>query len=146
MIMFALTKLEIFWSRTTLPRVSKNYLKRMDKYTLTFNGKYYSLNMDRISQYCLVSSEKPSNESEITEAYDYDENGEFRLTSKINREITSPGNSQGDMFTYDLIKMLITKLIECPLPVYSNETQTDFGFAVAFNTLVSYGMIEEIKE
>ena len=115
----------------------------MNKYTLTFNGKQYRFNLDKINQYCLVSGNKAGNESEITEAYETDENGEFHLTSKINREITTPGNSQDDMIMYDFIKTMVTRLIESPMPVYATETQVDFGLAIAFNTMLSYGMIEE---
>lgn len=118
----------------------------MDKYTITFNGKPYRFNLDKINQYCLVSGNKAGNESEITEAYDYDENGEFRLTSKINREITTPGNSQDDMIMYDFIKTMVSRLIESTLPVSAVATQADFGLAIAFNTMLSYGMIEEADE
>ena len=37
-----------------------------DKFSLTFNGKHYKLNIERINRFCLVSSEKTGNESEIT--------------------------------------------------------------------------------
>ena len=118
----------------------------MNNYTLTFNGKHYKFNLDKINDYCLVSSTKPGNESEITEAYESDENGDFRLTSKINREITTAGNSQDDVIMYDFVKTMVMKLIDTSMPVSSVETQADFGFAIAFNTMLSYGMIEEIKE
>ena len=118
----------------------------MNNYTLTFNNKMYKLNLDKINQFCLVSGDKMGSEREITEAYEYDESGEFHLTSKINREITTPGNSQDDMIIYDFVKTMVTKLIESPLPVTASSMQADFGFAIAFNTLISYGMIEEITE
>ena len=118
----------------------------MDNYTITFNNKTYRFNLDKINQFCLVSGEKPGNEREITEAYDFDENGEFRLTSKINREITTQGNIQDDMISYDFVKTMVVKLIDSSIPVTSVSNQADFGFAISFNTLVSYGMIEEIKE
>ena len=116
-----------------------------DKFSLTFNGKHYRLNIKRINDFCLVSSGKNGNEREITEAYENDENGEFRLSSKINREITTAGNSQEDMIVYDFIKSLVTKLLECDVKVTDSENQVDFGFALAFNTLISEGMIEEIS-
>ena len=118
----------------------------MSKYTLTYNGKKYQLNLDKINEFCLVSGNKPGNEREITEAYEYDETGEIHLTSKINREITTPGNSQEDMIIYDFVKTMVAKLIDCPMPVMINESQADFGFALAFNTLIAYGMLEEITE
>ena len=117
-----------------------------DKYSLTFNGKYYKLNIEKINSFCLVSSGKTGSEGEITEAYDFDENGEFRLSSKINREITTAGNNQDDMIVYDFIKVLVTKLLECQVNTNDTENQVDFGFALAFNTLVAAGMLEEITE
>lgn len=117
-----------------------------EKYSLTFDGKYYKLNIERINNFCLVSSGKTGSEGEITEAYETDENGEFRLSSKINREITTTGNTQEDMIVYDFIKGLVTKLLESQVNTYDTETQVDFGFALAFNTLIAEGMIEEITE
>lgn len=116
-----------------------------EKYSLCFNGKYYKLNIEKINSFCLVSSGKSSNEGEITEAYETDENGVFHLTSKINREVTSNGNSQDDMIVYDFIKVLVTKLLESQVNTSDTENQVDFGFALAFNTLLAEGMIEEIK-
>ena len=116
-----------------------------DKFSLTFNGKYYRLNINRINEFCLVSGCKNGNEREITEAYENDENGEFRLASKIHREITTPGNSQEDMIVYDFIKGLVSKLLDCSVNTRDTETDVDFGFALAFNTLLTEGMIEEIK-
>ena len=117
-----------------------------EKYSLTFNGKYYKLNIERINNFCLVSSGKTGSEGEITEAYETDENGEFRLSSKINREITTTGNTQEDMIVYDFIKGLVSKLLESNVNTNDTENQVDFGFALAFNTLIAEGMIEEITE
>lgn len=118
----------------------------MENYVLTFDNKRYKLNLERINEFCLVSGNKAGNEKEITEAYENDENGEFRLTSRINREITSPGNSQEDMIIYDFVKTMVMKLIDTNMSVMSTESHADFGFALAFNSLVAYGMLEEIKE
>ena len=115
-------------------------------YSLTFAGKKYKLNIDKINKFCLTSSEKKSNEREITEGYETDENGEFRLSSKINREITRDGNSQEDVIMYDLIKMLVTNLIDSETKATNDENDIDFGFALAFNTLMAEEMIEEINE
>jgi len=115
-----------------------------DKYSLTFCGKHYRLNLEKINKFCLVSGGKANNEQEITEAYETDENGEFRLSSKINREITTAGNSQDDMIVYDFVKLLVTKLLDNTANTRDNENDVDFGFALAFNTLLSEGMLEEI--
>ena len=50
------------------------------------------------------------------------------------------------MIIYDFVKTMVTKLIESPMPVIVTEEQADFGFALAFNSLISYGMLEEITE
>lgn len=118
----------------------------MNNYTLTFNGKHYRFNLGKINQYCLVSSNKAGNESEITEAYETDANGVFHLSSKINREMKTQGNSQEDMLIYDFVKTLVTKLLDADVNVRKNENDVTFGFAIAFNTLISEGMLEEIKE
>ncbi len=115
-----------------------------DKFVLTFNNKHYRLNIRKINEFCLVSSGKNNNEAEITEAYESDESGEFRLTSKINREVTTAGNSQNDMIVYDFVKSLVVKLLESNTDTRDGETDIDFGFALAFNTLLSEGMLEEI--
>jgi len=117
-----------------------------DKFSLTFNGKHYKLNIERINKFCLVSSEKTGNESEITEAYETDDEGEFRLTSKINREVRTAGNSQDDMIVYDFVKSLVAKLLDSQVMASDTEEHVTFGFALAFNTLISEGMIEEIIE
>ena len=117
-----------------------------DNFSLTFNEKRYRLNIKKINEFCLVSSGKNGNEREITEAYENDENGEFRLSSKINREIPTTGNSQEDMIVYDFIKSLVVKLLDCEVKTKDTEKEVNFGFAIAFNTLVSEGMIEEIKQ
>lgn len=116
------------------------------KYSLTFNGKRYRLNIKKINEFCLVSNGKNGNEREITEAYESDERGEFRLSSKINREITTAPNSQEDMIVYDFVKVLVTKLLDANVSTLDNEHAVDFGFSLAFNTLLTEGMLEEIIE
>jgi hypothetical protein len=116
-----------------------------DKFSLTFDGRYYKLNLAKINEFCLVSRGKTSSEGEITEAYESDENGVFHLTSKINREVKSQGNNQDDMIIYDFVKTLIGKLLEGTVSTRENENDVDFGFALAFNTLIAEGLLEEIK-
>ena len=116
-----------------------------DNFSLTFSGKKYRLNLEKINNFCLIQDEKPSPDREITEAYETDEHGEFRLTSKINREITDAGSTQDNMIIYDFIKTVVGKLLDCGIKTTSTDANVDFGFALAFNTLLSEGMIEEIK-
>ena len=116
------------------------------KYSLTLGQRKYRINLERISSICFTSSEKEKTEREITEGYEIDESGEFHLTSKINREITPDGGSQEDAMMYDFVKTLITLILECDIPVYAQETQMRIGVALAFNTLLAEGIIEEITE
>ena len=50
------------------------------------------------------------------------------------------------MIVYDFIKGLVTKLLDCNVNTNDTENQVDFGFALAFNTLIGEGMLEEITE
>jgi hypothetical protein len=100
--------------------------------------KHYRLNLDNISDFCLKTNGEPVKEKEITEAYERDNDGTFNLTSKINRESEATGNTQEGIMVYDFVRSLIEKL-------FTLKTD-EVGFAVVFNTLLSYGMIEEIKE
>ena len=117
-----------------------------ENYLLTFNGKRYKLNLDKINDFCLNAKGDANEEREITEAYEVDENGTFDMTSKINREVTSKGNSQENMIVYDFVKTLINKIVDSSLLVEATEKQTEIGFALIFNTLLSYGMVEEITD
>ena len=117
-----------------------------DKYSLTFSGKKYRINLDVLNKVCLIPQEKVNPDREITEAYEIDDGGEFRLTSKINREITDAGNAQDNMFIYDFIKTVVAKLLDCGVNTTSTDMNVDFGFALAFNTLLHEGIIEEITE
>lgn len=117
-----------------------------ENYLLTFNGKYYKLNLDAINTFCLNAQGSDNEENEITEAYETDDNGTFTLTSKINREAKSKGGSQENIMVYDFVKTLVGRIIDNTLLNRTSESQVDIGFSLVFNTLLSYGMIEEITE
>ena len=117
-----------------------------ENYLLTFNGKYYKLNLVQINNFCLNARGDNSEENEITEAYEADDNGEFNMTSRINREVKTKGNSQENMIVYDFVKTLIGKIVDGSLQSQATEAQTEVGFALVFNTLLAHGMLEEITE
>ena len=50
------------------------------------------------------------------------------------------------MIVYDFVKSLVMRIIDDEAKVTATENDIDFGFALAFNTLLSEGMIEEITE
>ena len=50
------------------------------------------------------------------------------------------------MIVYDFVKSLVAKLLDSQVMASDTEEHVTFGFALAFNTLISEGMIEEIIE
>ena len=50
------------------------------------------------------------------------------------------------MIVYDFVKSLVAKILDSNVDTIDTEKQVDFGFAMAFNTLLAEGMIEEITE
>lgn len=116
-----------------------------EKYSLTFNGKYYRFNIKRINEICVPPKDSQNTDREITEVFENDENGEFRMNSRVIREITDAGSSQDDMIIYDFIKSITMRFMDYDVKSYNNETDVNTGFALAFNTLLSEGIIEEIN-
>ena len=80
----------------------------MNEYYMNgLNGEKYSLDIDAITKWCLSSSLSPSKETEINEGYDYGDNGDFQMTTKVVRELKT-SNSQDDTIRYDFIKNLLS--------------------------------------
>ena len=68
--------------------------------------------------------------------------------SKIIREVNSQGNMQNDTIRYDLIKTLLSVVLDKKLMSFGNlenELMYDFSFNIAFNTLLKEGIIYEMK-
>lgn len=107
------------------------------------DGKKYYLDIDAITKWCLSSSLNPSKETEINEGYDYGDNGDFQMTTKVVRELKA-SNSQDDTIRYDFVKMLV-------LPFISDITNFDeiydnFSYSLIFNTLLKMGFLVEIND
>jgi hypothetical protein len=72
-----------------------------------------------------------------------DETGEFGLQTKVEHETKTMGSSQNDMIIYDIVKLLIVSILE------NNSTEQGFeitfGLQTAINTLLAWGILEEIK-
>jgi hypothetical protein len=84
----------------------------------------------------------------VTEGYEKSDTGDMVQVSKIIREVNSQGNTQNDTIRYDLIKTLLSVILDKKVMNFGsleNEVQYDFSFNVAFNTLVKEGIIYEIK-
>ena len=110
---------------------------------IKFAGKIYAINLEKFKEVCTPpASDLGTREYEITQVSEADDRGEFALQSKVEHETKGAGNPQNDMIVYDVVKMLIVSLLE------NDKTQHDFdydfGTALAINTLLSWGVIEEL--
>lgn len=120
----------------------KNLKIRKDGY-IEFAGKAYILNLDKFKEVCTPkASVLDTKEYEISQVYGTDDDGEFGLQSKVEHETKSAGNQQNDMVVYDVVKMLVLALLENDKP--ADDFEMDFGTAFAINSLLSWGVLEEI--
>lgn len=118
--------------------------KSKNKY-IEFAGKKYSFNLNKIKEVCLTASQNSgSNEIEITNVYETNGDGDYTLASKVEHETKVNKNPQNDMIIYDIVKILMISLLENDN--IKEMFQMDFGTALAINTLISWGILEEITE
>lgn len=124
-----------------------NLLKKKNKFEkyVTFNSRKYALNLDKLKDVCLSSSsDGVAREMEITQVYEPDSTGDFSISSRVEHETKVNKNPQNDMIIYDIVKLLILSLLE------NNNTEEDFRYdfstALAVNTLLSWGVLEEVLE
>lgn len=114
-----------------------------DSTFVSFNGKKYAFNLDKIKEICLNSShDGTQKEYEISQIYDTQDNGELSLSQKIEHETKTSGNAQNDMIIYDVLKLLIVTLLENAQP--EDAYQEVFSNALALNTLIQWGVINEL--
>lgn len=111
---------------------------------LKFNGKTYAFNLDRIKEVCLSpSNESGGKEIEITQVYEPDMAGDFTVSSRVEHETKVSKTLQNDMIVYDFVKIFILALMENDK--IETEFAYDFGTVLAMNTLLSWGILEEIN-
>lgn len=110
----------------------------------SFKGKKYALNLDALKNVCLTSaSEGDTRQNEISEVHERTEEGDFVLSSKVVHEIKSKGDTQNNMIIYDVVKNLILSLLEVTMT--ETEFVPTFASSLAINTLLSWGVLEEIE-
>lgn len=108
----------------------------------TFGGKKYCINLNKLKEICNTSpGETGNNELEISQAYETDDNGELRLSSKVEHETKTFGNAQQDVIVYDFVKLLILSLLEYE----GGEEIDELGMVVTMNTLIHWGILEVIE-
>ena len=109
-----------------------------NKYFLTLNDRKYAFNIKKIQDVCFVENES---DREITEGFEHNGN-ELAMTSKIIREYRSNSNDQNSMIVYDVVKLLILKILESDSTAFND----NLGLIVALNTCIDMGIIYEINE
>lgn len=122
--------------------------KDEQQFFFTPDNRKWGVDIDKFTKLCLTSDTEKSKDTEITEGYEKDDNGDMRQVSKIIREVNSQGNIQNDTIRYDLVKTLLSVVLEKKVMSFGtveNELQYDFSFNIAFNTLLNAGIIYEIK-
>lgn len=130
-------------------KILKNLLNKDEQqFFFTPDNRKWGVDIDKFTKLCLTSDTEKSKDTEITEGYEKDDNGDMRQVSKIIREVNSQGNIQNDTIRYDLVKTLLSVVLEKKVMSFGtveNELQYDFSFNIAFNTLLNAGIIYEIK-
>ena len=110
---------------------------------ISFNGKKYAFNLERLKEVSLTpSSENGAREIEITQVYEPDGGGDYTISSRVEHETKVSKTPQNDMIVYDFVKLLIISLLENE--GVEENFQYDFGTTLAINTLLSWGILEEI--
>lgn len=104
-------------------------------------NRAYVLNMENIMDFVFADEQTNHNDSEITELYVMDEDTKnMSLSTKQMRELKSDDMTSSQTIRYDMIKMLLDRLLSI-----ENEELT-LGETIIVNTMVVEGLITEIKE
>ena len=104
------------------------------------DNRAYILNLENIIDFVFGDDER-NGDSEITELYVMDEETKnMTLSTKQMREMKNGDDSNYQTIRYDIVKMLMDRLFDI-----ENEELT-FGETVVVNTMLTQGMITEIKE
>jgi hypothetical protein len=108
---------------------------------ISFKGKKYAFNYEKLKEVCLTASDTGAKEVEITQVYEPLKDGELSISSRVEHETKLNKTLQNDMIMYDIVKLLVTTLLDKNL--LEDEYQMDFSSALAINTLLSWGVLEE---
>ena len=125
-----------------------NKKEEQQQFFFTPDNRKWGVDVDKFTKYCLTSDNEKSKDTEITEGYEKNDNGDMIQVSKIIREVNSQGNMQNDTIRYDLIKTLLSVVLDKKVMSFGNldnELKFDFSFNLAFSTLLKTGIIYEIK-
>jgi hypothetical protein len=110
---------------------------------INFGDYTYRINLDKLKEICLTSSNMGgAKEMQIAQTYEMNDDDELTLLSRVEHETRSSNNPQNDMIVYDIVKILLTVLLE-DNSTLDNITPT-FNRAITINTLLSWGVLEKI--
>lgn len=109
-----------------------------------FSGKKYYFDLEKIKEICLTSSNSAGNkEYEISQAYEADDDGNLKISSKVEHETKIIGNQQNDVIIYDIVKLMIVSLLENGQE--EKNFSLDMGTCLTLNTLIHWGILKEIE-
>lgn len=104
-------------------------------------GRVLVLNLEGIVDFVFNSELEDRGDSEITELYVMDEdNKNMQLSSKQLREVKGNDITPQQSIRYELVKMMLDNIL-----MIDDEDMT-FGNSVIINTMLSEGLITEVKE
>ena len=108
-----------------------------------FNGRCYAFDFKKLVEVCSLSSRDPQkDEIEISNVYDRDDEGEYVVSQKVEREMKRSTNSQSEMMCYDIIKLMMMSLVGDEVP--EGAFEWTMGTSLSFNTLLNLGILIEI--
>lgn len=105
-------------------------------------NRAYILNLENLIGFIYQGDNNDKNyESELTELYVVDnENSNMSLSNKQLRELKNNDMTNHQTIRYDMIKLLLERLLDI------KEEVLTFGETVVLNTMLTEGLITEIKE
>lgn len=123
-----------------------NFLNKKENKTnyIKFGRHTYCLNLEKLKEVCLSASKDGGvREIQIAQTYEVDDDNELNLLSKVEHETKTIGSAQNDMIVYDIFKLLLIVLLEDSSS--QKDFQPAFNTALAINTLLNWGVLEEIN-
>lgn len=126
-----------------MERGKKNGLQKIGEgFVYTIRGNKYALDLEALNKFCFPNSKTSDDGHELTESYEWDdETQQLMLSGKIVRDY-SQGGSQANMVTYDIVKLLIERLMDNAS--LTEEFDMDFSTSLAMNTLIKYGILVKV--
>ena len=101
----------------------------------------YRFDIYKIVEFFNVSSKNKETLKEITDTFVLPEDSQSKdleLESRVMRQVNGNGDTNIDNIKYDLVKLFINAIL-------TSQTET-FGIDIAIQSMLSAGLMEEIKD